>query len=194
METHEERVAIPADSQETSLAKTWTRKLDDQSFVFAAAFSLGGTFDLAPFTTALPEAVVVCDSNIVAGTEHIEQVLFQAHEYWKRDGELARKKSIDLLMRITCQRQISDAIVLSKIEKMNVCAIFGLVTSIDMIGKSLQVIVSNFPSAQRDDTLLDMGKRKTEFLRKVHRLPKTFKKSKVLVALKERSALLVFSN
>ena len=151
-------------------------------------------YDLAPFTISLPETVVVCDSNIIAGTEHIEQVLFQAHEYWKREGEIARKKSIDLLMRITCQRQISDAIVLSKIEKTDVCAIFGIIRSIDMIGKTLQLIVSNFPSAQRDDTLLDMGKRKTEFLKKVHHLPKSFSKSKVLVALKEKSALLVFSN
>jgi tRNA threonylcarbamoyladenosine modification (KEOPS) complex Cgi121 subunit len=194
MENHEERVAIRSDALETSLEKTWTRKLDEKSFCFAAAFSLGGTFDLAPLTKSLSEAVVVCDSNIVAGTAHIEQVLLQAHEYWKRHGEIARKKSIDLLMRITCQRQISDAIALSKIEKTNVCAIFGIVRTIDMIGKSLKVIESNFPSAQRDDTLLDMGKKKTEFLRNVHRLPKSFNKSKVLVALEERSVLLVFSN
>ena len=195
METHERSgVETQPNPRSPDLAATWSRKPDEQSLCFAAGFTLGGTFDLAPLTGSLPEAVVVCDSSMVAGIEHLEQVLFQAHEFWKGGGGLAKKKSIDLLMRITCQRQISDAISLSKIENASNIAIFGIVKSRELVEKSLQLIFSRFPSAKREDTLLELGKQKTEFLRKVHGLPRSLTRSQIVVALKERSALLVFSN
>ena len=99
---------------------------------FAAAYSLDDFQNLTPLTSSLPDGVVLCDSEIVAGIDHVEQILFQASDYWQRKGKIARKKSIDLLMRITCQRQINDAIILSKISKTKSVVIFGIVQSLSI--------------------------------------------------------------
>jgi|SRR5579872_32468 len=193
METNQKRVVLPGKGKENIPQNTWVRIFPENLF-FAAGFSLSGKSDLTPLTRTLPDGVVICDSRVIGGIEHLEQVLFQATEYWLRGGEIARKKSIDLLMRITCQRQINDAIDISKINATDSFAIFGIVKSTAEIEEILQLVTARYPSAKRKDSLLAVDRAKLNFLRKLHRLPKSATKDQIIVAIKEKSALLVFSN
>jgi tRNA threonylcarbamoyladenosine modification (KEOPS) complex Cgi121 subunit len=174
----------------------WSRELvgERKGVCFCTAFELDDLSDLTSLAKSMPDGVVICDSSMVAGIEHLEQVLVQANELWGRGGEIARKKSIDLLMRITGQSQISEAIALSRLERTNSFVTFGIVASRDHIEESLELIKTRFPRSRRNDSLLDLDRKKENLLRKAHNLPSKLSKSQLVVALKEKSALLVFSN
>ncbi len=156
------------------------------------AFDLGGTFDLQPTAKRLPEGVVVCCAKIVAGPQHMDAILNQAREYWKRGEFLARNRSIDLLMRITCQRQISEAVSASEIDKAREIALFGLVTHESQIRKSTEIIEAVSRHLVRDDDMMMLDRNKLEYLRKFHKLPTWFSETQLVTALKERSVLLIF--
>jgi tRNA threonylcarbamoyladenosine modification (KEOPS) complex Cgi121 subunit len=194
MEADQERVAMSSSLQDNVRPNLWARGIQDDLVFFGTAFSLDMYQDLTSLTRRIPDGVVVCDSRMIGGIEHLEHVLFQANDYWLRNAELARKKSIDLLMRITCQRQINDAIDLSKISRTDSFALFGMVKSIATLEKLLQEVTTFSPRAKRNNALLELDREKVDFLKKVHKLPKALGKDRVLVALKEKSALLVFSN
>jgi tRNA threonylcarbamoyladenosine modification (KEOPS) complex Cgi121 subunit len=194
MEANEERVGTSANLPRKIPSSMWIRTMGGELMGFAAAFSWDDYQDLTSLTRSLPEGVVVCDSGIVAGVEHLEQILFQANDFWLRNGVIARKKSIDLLMRITCQRQINDAIALSKISETRSVVIFGIVKSLSVAEDSLLLLTSRYPAAKRNDALIELDREKVKSLRELHNLPKSFGGDQVRVALKEKSALLVFSN
>ena len=83
---------------------------------------------------------MACDIEIIAGPEHIEGVLNQAAEYWDRNETLAKNRSIDLLMRITCKKQIIEAVSASGLSRTGAVAIFGYVGNESHIEKSEEII------------------------------------------------------
>ena len=163
----------------------------DESFGFAVGFRLSMTTDVSQFAKQVPQSVVLCTPRIIAGNQHVFPILSQSHESAKRGILLARNRSIDLLMRITCRSQISEAIIVSEISKTDRLAIFGFVkdeSEIDAIHSRLR---DQFGEIERKDSLLLLTKEKAKFLKQLHKLPSWLNDDQLFVALKERSALLV---
>jgi tRNA threonylcarbamoyladenosine modification (KEOPS) complex Cgi121 subunit len=160
---------------------------------FMMGFRLNEAIDLQSVATRFPEGIVLCNPDLVAGTDHIMGVLNQAKEYWQRDESLARNRSIDLLMRITCKKQIAEAVASSRISKTNFVAIFGFAKTRTQIEKSEEIIRSIAKSSERDDEILSMNKKKLEYLKEFHKLPKWFDEAQLLIALNEKSVLLAFA-
>lgn len=164
-----------------------------QSISFARGYRLSKALDLSDFAKRLHEGVVVCNPWMIAGVEHLQSVFIQAEEYWQRKQPLARNRSIDLLMRVTCQRQISDAVKGSGISKIDKLALFGLVESEDSIDESVSLLQNQVGEIKRSDSLLLLDKKKERYLKEFHNLPKSLSRNQLLVTLKEKSVLLAFS-
>jgi len=160
---------------------------------FAIAYRLKAHVDLREIAKQFPEGVVICSPNLIAGMTHVLDILTQAMEYWRRKEALARSKSMDLLMRITCRAQISEAVASSGISSTNSLALFGIAGNKTEFEKSVKIVESLGTAAEREDKLLAMNKEKSLFLRKFHNLPKLLGEDQVVVALKERSVLLIFA-
>ncbi|HVB11579.1 MAG TPA: KEOPS complex subunit Cgi121 [Nitrososphaerales archaeon] len=167
--------------------------MEDDTFGFQMAYQMEGTFDVRSASKKLLEGVIICSPKLIAGQDHIDAILSQAKEYWLRNETLARNKSIDLLMRITCQRQISDALVASGISNADALAIFGLVKTESEIKDAVEIIRSVAKDMKRSDNLLSLDNEKQKFLQKFHKLPRWLSKDQLVVALKEKSVLLVLS-
>lgn len=160
---------------------------------FSAAYDLGGVQNLSSVAKELPEGTAICQPRMIAGFEHLQGILQQAREHWHRGQLLARNRSIDLLMRITCKRQISEAIVASGIERCDTIAIFGLVDSEAHAEQAMRIMESRVGSVQRRDELLLLTKDKEKYLKSLHKLPSTLSRDQLLSVLRENSALLIFS-
>lgn len=159
---------------------------------FVAAFTLKTESNLSLTAKELPEGITICSPMMVAGIAHIDGVLKQATEYWNRKIQLARNKSIDLLMRVTCQGQIAKAVELSKISRTNEVAVFGLAAKDSEIEEALASLETKFGAARSDD-LLVLNEEKERYLKQVHSLPESLSTDQIVPILLERSVLLVFS-
>jgi tRNA threonylcarbamoyladenosine modification (KEOPS) complex Cgi121 subunit len=158
-----------------------------------ACFDLDREFDLTSIARTLPEGIVICSPMLVAGREHIDGILNQAEALWFKGAALARNKSIDLLMRITCRNQISDAIALSGLSWTASLAMFGLVNSVDEVRDAEKSVSSFAGRLERNDRSLLLDAKKMDYLKKLHSLPENLSADQIVVALKEKSVLLVFS-
>jgi len=130
---------------------------------------------------------------MIAGIEHVEAILIQTKEYFDRNERLVRNGSLDILMRITCQKQISEAISASKITNTETVAILGLVNSENEIESSIERLCSICKTVTSDNSLLELNKEKATKLKRFHRLPSSLSRGKLQIALQERSILLMFS-
>jgi tRNA threonylcarbamoyladenosine modification (KEOPS) complex Cgi121 subunit len=144
----------------------------------------------ADIANNLSEGVVGCAYAYVAGIRHITGILDQALEYWARRIYIARNRSIDLLMRITCQPQISNALLASKASSKAI-AVFG--ASTDEINEQEAVTVMEKAGGKRDDSLLQLTSDKVKFLRRFHNIPAHVPRDQIADLLAEKSVLLVFS-
>ncbi len=160
---------------------------------FATAFRLSGKTDLTSFAKTLPEGVVLCDPGIVAGIDHVEAILLQTREYWKRNERLVRNGSIEILMRLSSRGQISEAVEASGIKSANSVALLGLVTTVLEVQNVIDRFLSVFGSVVQDMNLLRLDRQKASKLKKYHGLPSSLSKEDLQVALEERSVLLMFS-
>jgi tRNA threonylcarbamoyladenosine modification (KEOPS) complex Cgi121 subunit len=180
---------------QNSLRSFWWRRLGDgsKSVAFATSFRLKSTMDLTAIAKSLPEGVVICGSSIVAGIEHVEVILIQTHEYWKRNQKIARNGSIEILMRMACKAQISEAVEASHIDKTDSVALLGLVESVDTAQFVVEKFLTTIKPASQDISLLGLDRAKFISLKKFHQLPSKLSKAGLLVALQEKSVLLIFS-
>jgi tRNA threonylcarbamoyladenosine modification (KEOPS) complex Cgi121 subunit len=115
-----------------SMDNVWLWRIEpegDFSVCFATAFALKEKKDLTETVKSLPEGVVICNPRIVAGMEHVQAILLQTKEYWKRDERLARNRSIEILLRLCCRGQISEAVDASGIKETDEVALLGFVAS-----------------------------------------------------------------
>lgn len=176
------------------------KKLPDNQIVFPSygdqlgfmmAFELSKTVDARRIVEQIPESVVVCTPKIIAGPEHVAAVLSQVKESSRRGISLARNRSIDMLMRITCRKQISEAIALSEVEKTDRLAIFGLVTKQSIVNDVQRILSNEAGEIGRADDLLLLTRDKAGYLKKLHGLSESLTDNQLLVALKEKSALLI---
>lgn len=158
---------------------------------FVRSFKLPGIKDLRKIVKLFPEHIVLCTSRIVAGPEHAFSVLYQTNECVKRDISLARNRSIDMLMRISCQRQISEAMSISALSKTGELALFGFVPNLTSIDDAERLVCNEIADTKRDDSLLLLTKEKAKYLKQLHKLPDLLSDDQLLVALKEKSVLLV---
>ena len=160
---------------------------------FMTAYKLNGIFDLRATAKSLPEGVVACDIALIAGPEHVEGVLNQAAEYWDRNETLAKNRSIDLLMRITCEKQIIEAVSASGLSRTGAVAIFGYVGNESHIEKSEEIIRTFARDSEAKDELLSLGQERQNHLKEFHKLPVWLNRDQLLIALKEKSVLLIFA-
>jgi len=175
----------------------WSHQVDTDgklSVCFATAFRFANYLNLTSTAKNLPEGTVICNPRLIAGLEHVEAVLLQTREYWKRDERLARNGSIEILMRISCSSQISEALEASALNNVNKIALLGLTSSL----KEADRIVKRFQSepylAVASPDLLGVDERKAIWLKKFHGLPQNLSDNQLRVALQERSVLLIFSS
>ena len=98
-----------------------------------------------------------------------------------------------LLMRITCQKQIADAVIASGISKTDAVAIFGFVKNESQINSIIEIIRSVAKDMKRGDDLLSLDREKQNYLETFHKLPRWLSKDHLLVALKEKSVLLALA-
>ncbi len=168
-------------------------KLDENVILygFAQAYKSETALDFIPLVRKLPEKIVLCSPNLIAGKEHVRRDLFQAAMYWGRGISLARNKSLDLLMRISCQSQIEKAIELSGISETDRIAIFGLAASPRVFEASVSLLENYDSAIKRDDSFLELNFKKARFLRKLHNFPPSCSYEQLLVYLRERSVLLI---
>lgn len=174
----------------------WWRELDQQgewAVCFATVFRFEDYLDFTMTAKKLPEGAVLCNPRLVAGLEHLESVLFQTREYWKRGERLARNGSIEILMRISCRSQISEAVQASGLKRANKIALFGLSSSLSQVRKLYEEFRSEFPQAIPSLNLFALKKEKSVWLKKYHELPNSLSDKELQVALQERSVLLIFS-
>jgi tRNA threonylcarbamoyladenosine modification (KEOPS) complex Cgi121 subunit len=173
----------------------WIRPLgtEDLSMAFAAAFQLSEKTDLTTFAKTLPEGVVLCDTKIIAGISHIEAILLQTREYWRRKQKLVRNGSIEILMRLSGQGQISEALEVSGIKDSASVAFLGLANNEKDIENLLNKFRTNFPTALQNQSLLKLDRKKASFLKRIYKLPRSFTYELLVIALQERSVLLIFS-
>ncbi|HXQ92850.1 MAG TPA: KEOPS complex subunit Cgi121, partial [Nitrososphaerales archaeon] len=173
----------------------WSRRIGKhgETLCFAIAFDLGRRYDLTAVAKEFPEGVVLCNPGLIAGIGHLEEILLQTKEYWDRNQRIVRNGSLEILMRITCQRQISEAIVASQIADTETVALLGFVASENEIEASIERLYSACKSIVTDNSLLDLTREKASKLRRFHRLPSSLPLDKLQTALQERSILLIFS-
>lgn len=173
----------------------WNRRLgtDKWCICFASSFKLDSERDLSEFARSLPEGVVLCDPGMIAGLQHVETVLLQTREYWKRGQKLVRNGSIEILMRLVCRSQISEAVEASGIKRSSSVAILGLVSNQSEVENQIENFSSIYGSGKQDISLIEMNRQKRTRLKKFHKLPGSFSDDQVRVALQEMSVLLNFS-
>ncbi len=167
-----------------------SKNFDATLLAFRRAYRLPKTSDLRNLATRLPQGSVVCSPSFIAGKSHLDSILELSAEYWVRGMFLARNKSIDLLMRLICQSQISKALEASGIDSCNNIALFGLVRDSADIVNSEKLL--NELGGMRDDSLMDLNMNKIRFLLQFHLLPNWVEKEKIPQLLLEKSAILVF--
>ena len=171
-------------------SQIWDIKLGKKrTFAFTEGYALDRKRDLTTFAKSLPEGIALCSSDHIAGRQHAENVLTQAAESFDREIYLARNRSIDLIMRITGQSQISKALDTSGLKNISNVAVFGLSTTKRRI-KSVELLLGKMGT--RDDGVLDMNPRKEKLLREFFLLPSFIKKDQIPLLLSEKSAILVF--
>lgn len=144
--------------------------------------------NLSKIAESLPEATIASDPKLLAGVEHIKLVILQAITSWDQGIVLARNKSLDLLMRFTSKKQISEAIKASNLQDTKQISLVGVTTSEDEACDRYNAFRSSLPkNASRDDSLLDLTEAKKATIVKLHQL----KTDRMLVLkLQELSALL----
>ena len=166
----------------------------DRRIGFAVAWKLSAKRNLSSVTNKLPENVTIFSTKISAGQAHLKGVLVQASESSKRGLTLARNSSIDLLMRLTCQSQIKDAMRISGISSIQKIGAFGFALDDEDLGLRIQRVEAVLGRAlEREDSLLEMNLAKRKFLRKLHSIPQSFPDSRIADFLLEKSSLLCFS-
>jgi len=136
--------------------------------------------------------VVVCDTLNIAGLEHAEAILLQTREYWQRNQKLVRNGSIEILMRLSGKKQISEAVEASGIRETDSVALLGL-ANVEEIPKLVEFFQTTFQNSMQDLKLLDLDREKARRLKKAHGLLASLPDKKLLIALQELSVLLIFS-
>ena len=171
-----------------------TGKSSNKRIGFAAAWKLCAKRDLSSMTRNLPDSVAIFSTEISAGQAHLKGVLVQASESSDRGITLARNSAIDLLMRLTCQSQIKEAMRVSDISSTQEVGAFGFVVQNENIDSKIEKVEAILGDiSDRDDLLLDMSNAKAEYLKKLHSIPQSFTDSQVVDFLLEKSSLLCFS-
>lgn len=158
---------------------------------FARGIDLKKNNDLTPLVKKLPEYTVLCTPILVAGGEHVKATLIQSVESWERGIELARNRSIDILLRLTAMGQISEAIQLSKISNTDTLAVIGLLPGPGDAESTVNTILEYCPNAERNDMLLSLTEEKEKYLRRIHSI--SYAKIDLMLFLEEKSALLNLS-
>jgi len=176
----------------------WVRRIgaDEEGLpvCFATSFRIGGErLDLRSFARTLPEGIAICNPDLIAGIKHVETILIQTREYWKRNERIAKNGSIEILMRLTGRSQISEAVEASGVNEMRAVAMFGLVSSEAVLSNMVERFSSAFETAVIDHHLLELSPSKSKRLKKFHRLPGSISDRELQIALGEKSVLLIFS-
>ncbi len=163
---------------------------NDRFSAFVRAYKFTRIVDLKSLAKRLPEGVLLCTPQIIAGPDHARGILIQASEYWKRQLPLARNRSIDLLMRISCSAQISEAIKASNLEETKAAALLGIVKDLAEIEAHEKRLLEL--GAMRKDSLILLDRKKERFLRKYHSIPEFTPVEQFPTLLQEKAVLLVF--
>ena len=159
---------------------------------FSWAIKLLKVRDLTSIAMKLPQGVTLVSSSCVPGMKFLEVILHQAAVYWGRGQFLARNKSLDLLMRVTCQTQIERAIGLSTINRTDRVVVFGLTDREKTLHDAITLVESEIGPYSQDEHLLELDSIKKKFLIRIHGLPQNTSDKQLVKWLEEKSVLLAF--
>ncbi len=163
-----------------------------EQFVFLRGYHVESKIDLRPVTKRFKEGIVLCSADLVAGPMHVRRISVQAWEYWRRGYNLARNKSIDLLMRVTCQSQIASATRLSNLIGPGRVVLFGIVQNKEDAEEAEEILIKFEGGIRRDDAVSRLTREKASKLRNLHKIPFSCTKEMLINLLQEKSILLSF--
>lgn len=170
---------------------------DREYLGFCAALDIGKKLDLSTLAKSLPEVTVICTPTMILGCKHLDRVMTQALDCWQRGLVFAKKRSIDLLMRLTCQSQIDEATTASGIRNASSIAAFGLAPSEPEINSTIKFVQNSIGErAVRNDKLLDPNTTKIQYYLSSFDPtlpPEVASESNILALLIERASLLLVS-
>ncbi len=156
---------------------------------FCSGYKFTTTKNLKEAAANFPQGIAICSSQLVAGASHVEWILRQAAESWVAGLSLANNKSIDLLMRISCQRQITKALEASSLGNVSEVVVFGLCKSqgsLDTVEEKL-IELGGLPN----DNIINHDQKRLKFLKEFHGLPDWIISDQLPWLLVEKSAGLV---
>ena len=159
----------------------------DVQIAFVRGYRFHGSVDLKEVASRLPQGIALCTPSLIAGEEHAKAVLTQAQEYWNRGLSLARNRSIDLLMRISCRSQIELAIKMSSIESAKKIAMLGIADSTGIEDAEHRLSENG---GKRNDSVISLHKGKEKFLRRTQEIPDSINTDQFSSWLAEKSILL----
>lgn len=115
-------------------------------------------------TGAVIQAV---DSRFIVNKKHAMLILNQSYEAFSRGISIARKSSLDVLLRAICTRKIEKALRDAGVkENSKECVIMGFCSK----GK-LKIVADRLKNyGEFDDKVLDTTKQKIDFLIKYHNI------------------------
>ncbi|MCS7116076.1 MAG: KEOPS complex subunit Cgi121 [Nitrososphaerota archaeon] len=144
---------------------------------------------------SLPDLLLqVVDARFVAGQKHLELIIKQSFEAWKRGITYTDRRDMDLIVRLACDLQIKDAL-----EKIG---IKSGVMDVALIGIGKRDSIDRFYNLAKrignvSDEPLELTENKAQFIKEVYHISDDLIRAtvggadKLALLLAERAALLL---
>ncbi|MEM0052844.1 MAG: KEOPS complex subunit Cgi121 [Nitrososphaeria archaeon] len=149
------------------------RSIEDDFLIFCLGFRVKGDYN-AVYIQRLLEGfkdvvVQILDKRFVADVEHAYMILLQSFEAFKRGLYVAKKPSLDIMLKFLCTKKIDKALKDAFPEdnvKEFLLAGFGSREKVESMKKFLE------DYGYFDEKLLEVSDEKLDFLTKYHGLSK----------------------
>lgn len=149
------------------------KDIGDDFLIFCLGFRVKGEYNAVQIQRLLEGfenlVVQILDKRFVADTDHAYLILLQSFEAFKRGLYVAKKPSLDIMLKFLCTKKIEkalkDAFPGDDVKEF-LLAGFGLRENVDLMIKFLEGYGSF------DEKLLEVSDEKLDFLIKYHGLSK----------------------
>lgn len=128
------------------------------------------------------------NAEAVFGTDHLLGVLKVTLEAEKRKIMIANRRETELLLRLACTGQISDAIKRAGLKKDRAGCFIAFSTNSEALGQFVEQVMDEF---ETDDSVLDSNVKKKVRLAKVLDMNLKYRDDEFLQYLLERAAIIV---
>ncbi len=147
--------------------------IEDDFLIFCLGFRVKGEYNAVQIQRLLESfenvVVQILDKRFVADADHAYLILLQSFEAFKRGLYVAKKPSLDIMLKFLCTKKIDkalkDAFPGDDVKEF-LLAGFGLREKVDLMIKFLEGYGSF------DESLLEVSDKKLDFLIRYHGLSK----------------------